>query len=248
MNLSKTSNPALSQRVIQRSKAAAGQDAMTVKGTINKVALMLILLVVSAAFVVNDFVSGGTNTTIWIAVGGIGGFITALVTIFRPQSSPISAPIYALLEGLLLGGISAFFETMYPGIAAKAVALTFAVLFMMLFLYRSGIIKVTQKFRMGVVAATGGLALFYLLSMVLGLFGVDLPILYSSSPLGIGFSLIVVGLAALNLVLDFDFIDRAANEGAPQYMEWYGAFGLMVTLVWLYLEILRLLARFASND
>jgi len=184
----------------------------------------------------------------WLIFGAIGGFIAALVTIFKQRWAPITAPIYALLQGLFLGGISAFFEAMYPGIVMQAVALTFAVMLAMLALYRSGWIKVTQKFRMGVMAATGGLAMFYLLSIVLGMFNVEIPMLYSSSPIGIGFSIIVVIIAALNLVLDFDFIDRAAQAQAPKHIEWYAAFGLTLTLIWLYIEILRLLSRFASGD
>jgi uncharacterized YccA/Bax inhibitor family protein len=184
----------------------------------------------------------------WLIVGVIGGFITALITSFRPQSSAISAPIYAVFEGLFLGGISAVLEMQYSGIVIRAVALTLAVFAAMLFFYKSGIIKVTQKFMLGVFAATAGIALVYLVSFIAGLFGANLAFLYGNSNLSIGISLFVVAIAALNLVLDFSFIERAAGSGAPRYMEWYGAFGLMVTLVWLYLEILRLLAKVASRD
>jgi uncharacterized YccA/Bax inhibitor family protein len=161
------------------------------------------------------------------------GLIVAMITIFKKEWSPITAPAYALLEGLVLGGLSAVFEIHYPGIAIQAVGLTFGVLFVMLFLYRYGVIKVTDKFRMGVVAATGGIALFYLVMMVLRMFGVSFmgpDGVYGSGMIGIGFSLLVVGVAALNLVLDFDFIERGVNYGAPKYMEWYGAFGIMMTL------------------
>jgi uncharacterized YccA/Bax inhibitor family protein len=184
----------------------------------------------------------------WLAIGAIGGLITALVTVFRPQSSGISAPIYAVFEGLLLGGLSALFESMYPGIVMRAVVLTLAVFFAMLFLYRSGIIKVTKKFTMGVVAATGGIAIVYLVSFIGGMFGMDTSFLHGNSNLSIGISLVVVAVAALNLVLDFSFIEKATQAGAPKYMEWYGAFGLMVTLIWLYLEILRLLSKLASRE
>ncbi len=172
-----------------------------------------------------------------------------MVTIFKKEWSPVTAPIYALLEGLLLGGISAMFDQKYPGIAIQAVGLTFGTLFVLLLAYSARIIKVTQKFALGIVAATGGIALFYFAQMILGFF--HIPFLSSvngSGPIGIIFSLVVVAIAALNLVLDFDFIERGVNYGAPKYMEWYGAFGIMVTLIWLYLEILRLLAKSRSRN
>jgi len=255
MELSKTSNPVFKERVFHRDFTSAS-EVMTVNGTVNKTALMLLLVVASAVFTWNKFfdaVSVGSQAGIsavmpWVIVGGIGGFITVLVTVFRPQSSGISAPVYAVFEGLLLGGLSAIFESMYTGIVMRAVALTLAVFAAMLFLYRSGIIKVTRKFMMGVFAATAGIALVYLISFIAGFFGANLGFLYGNSNFSIGFSLFVVGIAALNLVLDFSFIERAAASGAPKYMEWYGAFGLMVTLVWLYLEILRLLSKLASRN
>ena len=186
--------------------------------------------------------------TPWLVIGGIGGFITVLITVFRPQSSGISAPIYAVFEGLLLGGLSAFFELMYKGIVMRAVLLTLAVFVVMLFIYRSGIIKVTRKFAIGVFAATGGVALVYFVSIIGSFFGAHFSFLYGNSNLSIGFSLVVVAIAALNLILDFSFIENAAKSGAPKYMEWYGAFGLIVTLVWLYLELLRLLSKVASRN
>lgn len=250
MRLTNTSNPALSEKVLQRSAARSSDEGvMTVNGAVNRTLLMLALVVLSASLVWGQFSPQNPGATQgWLIFGAIGGFIAALVTIFKHRWAPITAPIYALLQGLFLGGISAFFEAMYPGIVMQAVALTFAVMLAMLALYRSGWIKVTQKFRMGVMAATGGLAMFYLLSIVLGMFNVEIPMLYSSSPIGIGFSIIVVIIAALNLVLDFDFIDRAAQAQAPKHIEWYAAFGLTLTLIWLYIEILRLLSRFASGD
>jgi uncharacterized YccA/Bax inhibitor family protein len=166
-----------------------------------------------------------------------------MVTTFKKEWSPVTAPIYALLEGLALGGLSAVIDLRYPGIAIQAVGLTFGTLFVLLLAYRSGLIKVTEKFRMGIVAATGGIMLFYLLQMLLGFFGVQFVSINGSGIVGIGFSLFVVAIAALNLVLDFDFIERGVQYGAPKYMEWYGAFGIIVTLVWLYLEILRLLSK-----
>ena len=181
-------------------------------------------------------------------LGALGGFVVAMVTIFKKTWAPVTAPIYALLEGLVLGGLSAMFEVRYPGIAMEAVGLTFGTLFVMLFLYKSGVIKVTQKFRMGVVAATGGIMVFYLLTWLLSMFHITaFTSVYGSGLIGIGFSLFVVAIAALNLVLDFDFVEQGVAYGAPKYMEWYAAFGIMVTLVWLYLEMLRLLSKVRSR-
>jgi uncharacterized YccA/Bax inhibitor family protein len=255
MNLTKSSNPVFKERVFSKEYTPAS-EVMTVKGTINKTALMLLLVIAGAVYTWNKFFEaiavnpegGMAAVAPWLIVGGIGGFITVLVTVFRPQSSGISAPIYAVFEGLLLGGLSAIFESMYQGIVMRAVALTLAVFFAMLFLYRSGIIKVSRKFMLGVFAATGGIALIYLVSFIAGLFGAQFSFLYGNSNFSIGFSLVVVVVAALNLVLDFSFIENAAQTGAPKYMEWYGAFGLMVTLIWLYLEILRLLSKVASRN
>jgi len=178
-------------------------------------------------------------------IGGLfGGFVVALATIFKPNWAPLTAPIYALLEGLALGGISAMFERTYPGVAIQAMGLTFGTLFVMLLAYKTGMIRATQGFKLGVIAATGGIALLYLVEMVLGGF---LPHPGSGNQrkrrCRVGFSLFVVVIAALNLVLDFDMIETGVKGGAPKYMEWYGAFGLMVTLIWLYLEILRLLGK-----
>jgi uncharacterized YccA/Bax inhibitor family protein len=183
---------------------------------------------------------------LWL--GTIGGFIFALVTVFKKAWSPVTAPAYALLEGLALGGISAVLNLRFPGIAIQAVGLTFGVLFVLLLAYRSGLIQVTQKFRLGVIAATGAIMLFYVAQFLLGFFGFHFSTVNGSSPIGIGFSVIVVIVASLNLVLDFDFIESGVRASAPKYMEWYAAFGLMVTLVWLYLEILRLLTKIRSRD
>nr|WP_319510672.1 Bax inhibitor-1/YccA family protein [uncultured Draconibacterium sp.] len=255
MNLSKSSNPVLKESTFSRGYTAQS-DVMTVNGTVNKTALMLLLVIAGAVFTWNKFFdavasnpeAGLAAVGPWLAIGGIGGFITVLVTVFRPQSSGISAPIYAVFEGLFLGGISAIFEMQYENIVMRAVMLTLAVFMVMLFLYRSGIIKVTQKFMLGVVAATAGIALVYFVSFIAGMFGAEMSFLYGNSNLSIGISLVVVAVAALNLVLDFSFIERASESGAPKYMEWYGAFGLMVTLIWLYLEILRLLSKLASRN
>jgi uncharacterized YccA/Bax inhibitor family protein len=252
MNLSKSSNPALKENVFNRDYTGSG-EVMTVNGTINKTALSLLLVILAAVYTWNKFYNAGSTEAgmsavmPWLLIGGIGGLVTALITIFRPQSSAISVPIYAVLEGLLLGGLSALFEARHGGIVMRAVALSLAVFAVMLFLYRSGIIKVTRGFMLGVVAATGGIFLVYIVSFIAGLFGAEMGFLHGSSNLSIGFSLVVVGVAALNLVLDFAFIERAAESGAPKHMEWYGAFGLLVTLIWLYLEMLRLLSKMANR-
>jgi uncharacterized YccA/Bax inhibitor family protein len=180
--------------------------------------------------------------------GLIGGLIFAFITIFKKTWAPVTAPIYALLEGLALGSISAVFELRFPGIAMQSVALTFGTMFVLLFAYRSGLIPVTQKFRLGVVAATGAIMLFYVAQMLLGFFGVRFASINGSGMVGIAFSVAVVIVAALNLVLDFDFIESGVRARAPKYMEWYSAFGLMVTLIWLYLEILRLLSKTRSRN
>jgi uncharacterized YccA/Bax inhibitor family protein len=178
------------------------------------------------------------------AIGGaIGGLILALVTVFKKEWSPVTAPMYALVEGLFLGSISALFNAKFPGIVMQAVMLTFGTLFVMLAAYRSGLIKVTENFKLGVVAATGGIALLYLASFVLSFFNINVPVIHEASWLGIAFSLFVVVVAALNLVLDFDFIETGADARAPKYMEWYAGIGLLVTLVWLYLELLRLISK-----
>ncbi|MGC2109642.1 MAG: Bax inhibitor-1/YccA family protein [Candidatus Korobacteraceae bacterium] len=253
--LMRTSNPALSGDTFRTGEVAYG-ESMTVSGTVNKTGLLLILCVVSAAWTWNRFFGAAAvspedamaSVALPVMVGGIGGFIVAMVTIFKKQWAGITAPIYALLEGLILGGVSALLEQRFHGIAIQAVALTFGTLIAMLVAYRTGLIKVTDKLRLGIVAATGGIAVFYFLQFILGFFGVRFTTINGSGPIGIGFSLIVVVVAALNLVLDFDLIENGARSGAPKYMEWYGAFALMITLIWLYFEILRLLSKFRSRN
>jgi uncharacterized YccA/Bax inhibitor family protein len=249
--LMKTSNPALSGDTFRTGEAALG-GSMTVSGTVNKTGILLLCCVATAAWTWNRFFNAPPEEAMQamapaLVIGGVGGFIVAIVTIFKKEWAGITAPIYALLEGLVLGGISAMLEMRYHGIAIQAVSLTFGTLVIMLLAYRSGLIKVTERLRLGIVAATGGIAVFYLLQFILGFFGVHFTAINGSSPIGIGFSLIVVAVAALNLVLDFDLIENGARLGAPKYMEWYGAFALMVTLIWLYFEILRLLSKFRSR-
>lgn len=248
-DLLKTSNPALGQNTF-RDVAGYGGESMTVSGAVNKAGILMLLCIATAAWTWNRFFATGDPASIagLLTIGAIGGLVLAIVTIFKKEWAGITAPLYALAEGLVLGGISAMFDMKYKGIAIQAVMLTFGTLVAMLLVYRTGLIKVTEKFRIGVVAATGGIALFYLAQFILGFFGITFHTVNSGSPIGIGFSLLVVGIAALNLVLDFDLIEQGARYNAPKYMEWYCAFALMVTLVWLYLEMLRLLAKFRGRD
>lgn len=223
--------------------------AMTLNGTVTKTGLLVVLAVITATFAWLQVSStaGVGNYGIYAWGGAIGGLILALVTVFKKEWSPVTAPLYALVEGFFLGAISAVFEMRFPGIVFQAVLLTFGTLFALLFAYRSGLIKATENFKLGVVAATGGIALVYLATIALSFFGIKIPMIHDSGIVGIGFSLFVVVIAALNLVLDFDFIENGVEQGAPKYMEWYGAFGLMVTLVWLYIEFLRLLSKLQSR-
>jgi len=250
----RSGNPALKESTFldlgSGTVVSRADGAMTLNGTINKTGLLLLLAVITAAFAWNqvEITAEGMTGGLYVWGGLIGGFILAMVTVFKKQWAPVTAPMYALVEGFFLGGISAVFEARYPGIAFQAVLLTFGTLFALLMAYRSGLIKATENFKLGVVAATGGIALVYLATIVLGFFGIDIPMIHDNGIVGIGFSLFVVVIAALNLVLDFDFIETGVERGAPKYMEWYGAFGLMVTLVWLYIEFLRLLSKLQSRD
>jgi uncharacterized YccA/Bax inhibitor family protein len=239
----RSGNPALTADTFRGTRAAVGEDVMTIGGTVNKTALGLLLLFVAATYTWNLGSSGDVSVGMYTMLGVIGGLVAALVTVFKKTWAPITAPIYAALEGLALGGISVAFEAAYPGIVSQAVFLTFGTLGALLLAYRSGLIRATENFKLGVFAATGGIVFVYLTGFVLSFFGAGIPFIHGSGTFGILFSLFVVTIAALNLVLDFDFIEEGAERGAPKYMEWYAAFGLMVTLVWLYLEILRLLAK-----
>ncbi|WP_028918034.1 Bax inhibitor-1/YccA family protein [Pseudoxanthomonas sp. J35] len=224
---------------------------MTLNGTVNRTGILLLLAVLTGAWSWSQaFGADGTvNPAIGMYVWGglLTGLVLGMVTIFKQAWSPVTAPLYAIAEGVFLGAISALFDARFNGIVMQAVLLTFGTLFAMLFAYRSGLVKATENFKLGVVAATGGICLVYLATIVLGFFGIQIPMIHESGIIGIGFSLFVVVIAALNLVLDFDFIETGVERGAPKYMEWYGAFGLMVTLVWLYLEFLRLLSKLQSR-
>jgi len=237
----RSGNPALTQKSFDVHRAH-GDEAMTLEGTVNKTGMSLLILLATAALVWNGLFPTEILYPAFFAAL-IGGFAVAMVTTFKPTAAPFTTPLYAALEGLVLGTISMIYERQFPGIVINAVGLTFGTLAALLLAYRTRLIRATENFKLGVFAATGGIAILYMVSMVMGFFGRSIPFIHQGTPLGILFSVFVVIIAALNLVLDFDFIERGAAQGAPKYMEWYGAFGLLVTLVWLYLEILRLLAK-----
>ena len=237
----RSGNPVLTKETFNTVSSSSSQ--MTIEGTVNKTALSLFLLIGTGYLTFNPI------SPAIIFACGIGGFIVAIVTVFKKKWAPITVPIYAILEGALLGGISFMYNSLYDGIVTNAIFLTVGILLALLTAYRSGIIKPTENFKLGIFAATGGIAIVYLVNFIMGFFGSSMGIMQidNASPLSIGFSIVVVIIAALNLVLDFDFIEEGAENGAPKYMEWYGAFGLLVTLIWLYLEILRLLAKLNSR-
>ena len=245
----RSGNPTLNDATFTNEGIATGQT-MTLEGTVNKTGMLLALLVLSATYTWNLFFQDGNPAAVMPATigGAIGGLVFALVTIFKKQWAGITAPIYALLQGLFLGGISAIFESQYPGIVIQATGLTLGTLASLLLLYKLGIIKPTENFRLMIVSATMGIGVLYLISFVMNMFGsTGIGFIHSNGLFGIGFSLFVVAIAALNLVLDFDFIEQGSEQGAPKYMEWFGALSLMVTLIWLYLEMLRLLAKLRSR-
>jgi|TARA_Y100001970_G_scaffold86588_1_gene109213 uncharacterized YccA/Bax inhibitor family protein len=238
----RSGNPALNKNTFQNISNASSEQ-MTIDGTVNKTTISLMILLFCAYYTYS------TSNTGFIMIGFIGGFITALVTIFKKHLAPYTVPIYAAFEGLALGGISAIYNHMYTGIVQQAIFLTFGIFLALLFAYKTKIIKPTENFKLGIFAATGGIAIVYFISFIMSFFGGGLSIMnpQNSSLISIGFSLFVVIIASLNLVLDFDFIEEAAENNIPKYMEWYAAFGLLVTLIWLYLEILRLLAKLQSR-
>jgi uncharacterized YccA/Bax inhibitor family protein len=256
----RTANPALKEDIFE--VPADYGDTMTISGTVNKTAVLIAIAFITAFISWNSIqttavpAQPGSQQIVtniegagpWLLVGGLGGFIVAMITVFKRHIAMITGPIYAGLEGLFLGAISKMFNAQYEGIAFQAIILTFGVLACLLIIYKSGLIPVTQNFRLGVAAATGAIFFIYLISFIMNLFGSGIPMIHSSGLLGIGFSVVVIIIASLNLVLDFDFIEKGEERGAPKYMEWYAAFGLMVTLVWLYLEILRLLAKLNSRQ
>ena len=249
----RSGNPALSESTFldlgTGTVVRRDAGAMSLNGTVNKTAFLLVLTLAAAMYTWNRFFTSGMEGLMPFVWGGmIGGLVIALATVFKKEWSPVTAPMYAVAEGLAIGALSAMFEQRFPGIVMQAVGLTFGVLASLLLAYRSGLIRATENFKLGIVAATGGIALLYLVNLGMRLFGFGgFGFIHESSTIGIVFSLFVVTIAALNLVLDFDFIEQGVEAGAPKYMEWYAAFGLLVTLVWLYMEILRLLSKLQSR-
>jgi uncharacterized YccA/Bax inhibitor family protein len=245
MKIGQSSNPVLGKNALTRVYNEAGTGQMTINGTVNKMIISLLLVVLTSIVSWKYALASGSLALMY--VGMIGGLITAIVISFKPTTAAIATPIYALLEGLFLGTISAFFNAMFPGIVFQAIGLTFGVAFVLLIAYRTGLIRATAGFKRGIIVATGGIFVFYLVSIIGSFFGGGIN-LFSMGLLGIGIQLVIVVIAALNLILDFDIIEKSAAAGAPKSMEWYGAFGILVTLVWLYIEILRLLALLANRN
>jgi uncharacterized YccA/Bax inhibitor family protein len=246
-----SSNPFMNERAYQRTATQTpldgqmiqrGAGKMTVQGAINKTFILFGIMLITAMFAYTM----PSSLLMW--GGAIGGLIVVFIAASRPQMSGTLAPIYAALEGLFVGAISAVYASAFNGIIFQAVTLTLAVLFIMLFIYKAGLVKVNQKFRAGVMMATGAIAVVYLVAIVLNMFGINMPYLHEGGMMGIGISLVIIGVAALNLLLDFDNFEKGEKYGAPAYMEWFSAMGLLITLVWLYIEILRLIAIFSSND
>lgn len=247
MSLFKSGNPTLSEKQFQQTTSDYNSyETMTVRGTMNKFGFLMLMVMAGAAFSWQAF-NEGKNITPYLLIGALGGLVVALVITFKKEWSGYLAPAYGILEGVFVGAISAYFNFLfrekYPDIIMHAVLLTFAVAASMYLLYSLRIIKVTERLRSVIFVATASIAVFYLLTWILGFFGIHFAFLTTGSTFGIVFSLAVIGIAALNLLLDFDMIERGSEMGAPKFMEWYGAFGLLVTLVWLYLEILRLLSK-----
>lgn len=240
----RSSNPAFRNGVLGRSGTRAAEDGvMTMGGTIGKSFVLLALTIASAMYTWSQVAARPGDVGFLMMVGFIGGFVVAMITIFRPQAAPITAPIYAVLEGMALGGISMLYNAQYKGLPVQAVMLTFAVFITMLVLYRARVIQATKRFRSVVLAAGLGLMLFYVVHFVMGFFGTGLPLIHSATPMGIGFSLLACTVAAFFLILDFDLVEEGVAKGAPKHMEWYAGFSLLLTLVWLYLEMLRLLGK-----
>ena len=249
----RTSSPALSEeKFAQEAQAAFGDrvgdpatETMSIGGTVRACIALLAILVVAGAFAWDaiDPQVNEVEVPIWYWICLVAALIVAIVTIIKPRFAPFTAPVYAALEGAVVGGISRLFEIEFEGIVLQAVMLTLGVFVILLGLYASRLIKVTENFRLGVIAATGAIVLVYVVDLILRAFGAEIPYLNDAGPVGIGISVVIVVIAALNLVLDLDFIEQGADSRAPAYMNWYAAFGLLVTLVWLYLEILRLLAK-----
>lgn len=244
----RSGNPMFTSETFDETIIEGSVPKMTLQGTVNKVGISLILVLISAAFTWNQYFSFGPSSITGLTIGGsLIGLVFALITIFKKTWAPITAPLYALSKGFALGGISAMYEAQFGGITIQAVTLTFATMFGLLFAYKTGIIKPDKNFMLMVFAGTFAIFALYLVNFIMMFFGASIGFIHSNGLFGIGFSLLVVCIAALNLVLDFDYIEQGAENNAPKYLEWYGAFSLMVTLIWLYLEILRLLSKLRSR-
>jgi uncharacterized YccA/Bax inhibitor family protein len=244
----RTANPTLNDKVFANGPAAVGGQVMTLQGAVNKTFILALLLVISGGFSW-QFVQANPQLSGMLSIGSaLVGFVLVMASSFKPTWSPVVAPAYGLVEGVFVGVISARYSALYDGIVLQAALLTLGILFALLLAYQSRLIKATENFKLGLVAATGGIAIVYLASIVLSFFGIQIPLIHQSGLVGIGFSLVVVVIAALNLVLDFDFIENGVAQGAPKYMEWQSALGLLVTIVWLYIEMLRLLSKLRSRD
>ena len=244
----RTANPTLNDKVFANAPATVGGQVMTLQGAVNKTFILALLLVISGGFSW-QFVQANPQLSGMLSIGSaLVGFVLVMASSFKPTWSPVVAPAYGLVEGVFVGVISARYSALYDGIVLQAALLTLGILFALLFAYQSRLIKATENFKLGLVAATGGIAIVYLASIVLSFFGIQIPLIHQSGLVGIGFSLVVVAIAALNLVLDFDFIENGVAQGAPKYMEWQSALGLLVTIVWLYIEMLRLLSKLRSRD
>lgn len=252
MALFQSGNPTLSQKIFSRSITQDEAGTMTVRGAMAKFGFLLFMVLAGAAYTWYLYYNNQPQTMMTLMwVGIIGGLISVIAISFKPTLAPYLSPAYGILEGFALGAISAVmneaFKAKYPGLVIQAVGLTFGVAIAMFLLYNFRVIKATQRFKSIIFTATAGIFMFYVITLVLGLFHVNIPFMYDSSALGIGLSIFIVAIAALNLIIDFDMIEKGAEMGAPKFMEWYGAFGLLVTMVWLYVEILRLLSRFAGR-
>ncbi len=246
----RSSNPTLGENTFSQYASVDDATSMTIQGTVNKIGVLTVLLLAAAMLPWNLYFSSANPSLVTPLMwgGAIGGLVVCIVLVFKKEWAYFLAPIYALLEGLFVGGISAMYEAIFNGIVVQAVLLTIGTLAGLLAAYRSGWIKATENFKLGIFAATSGIALVYLISFGMRMFGMNIPYIHDNGLIGIGFSLFVVVIAALNLVLDFDFIEQGAEQKAPKFMEWYAAFGLMVTLIWLYIEFLRLLSKLMSRD
>ncbi len=247
----RSANPVLQDDTFaSRGYSSSVSETMTIQGVVLKTLLLVFLALLTAGWTWTKFYQSGGNpasVNSLVMIGAFGGLILAVITAFKPAWASVTAVLYALFEGLFIGGVSAILEVQFSGIVIQAAGLTFGTLIAMLLAYQSGLVRATEGLKMGIFAATGGIALVYIATMALSFFGVQVPYIYGNGWIGIAFSVFVVVVAALNFVIDFDFIEQGQARRAPKYLEWYGAFALMVTLVWLYIECLRLISKLRSR-